>query len=119
MWRATPTENTKNMRKDPEVVLLLGRRTVSEKYLVAFVHWYRCSRDSLMLADNILTQTHRRIACNVTTCWHSVGILANPKELQIVSSTEELGFDSQRDAATPAKPQIVFMAKEMESADTA
>jgi hypothetical protein len=29
-----------------------------------------------------------------------------------------VGFDSQRDAATPAKPQIVFMAKEMESADT-
>lgn len=40
------------------------------------------------------------------------------QELQIVSSTEEVGFDSQRDAATPAKPQIVFMAKEMESADT-
>jgi hypothetical protein len=29
-----------------------------------------------------------------------------------------VGFDSQRDAATPVKPQIVFMAKEMESADT-
>ncbi|CAL1168475.1 unnamed protein product [Cladocopium goreaui] len=40
------------------------------------------------------------------------------QELQIVSSTEEVGFDLQRDAATPAKPQIVFMAKEMESADT-
>eukprot|EP00435_Cladocopium_sp_Y103_P016445 s217_g4.t1 len=43
------------------------------------------------------------------------------QELQIVSSTEGqedlVGFDSQRDAATPAKPQIVFMAKEMESAD--
>lgn len=37
-----------------------------------------------------------------------------PQELQILSSSDDIeGFDSQRDSASPAKPQIVFLAKEM------
>ena len=37
--------------------------------------------------------------------------------LEVVSAAEEhpLGYDQQRDAAGPAKPQIVFLADQLES----
>lgn len=48
---------------------------------------------------------------------HKLNHNESPQELQIVSSSDDIeGFDSQRDSATPAKPQIVFLAKEMENA---
>ena len=40
------------------------------------------------------------------------------EKLEVVSAAEEhpLGYDQQRDAAGPAKPQIVFLADQLESA---
>ena len=95
-------QKRERVQKYPKVVFLLGRRTVSEKYFVAFVHRYRCSNvaetisyamDAIFLEmSEWFNNEHRWIPITsrdssqnlkLTTCykvgiplafpWHSVG----------------------------------------------